>query len=147
MEGGHNSQSLEVGNELSELMQVSAWLHAAGGLLKLSDTVIAELDVCAAEAVHNIIAHAYEDSLRHRIQVRMDRVTDGVRLEIEDDGLPFNPLDYPPLEPAARLEEARLGGYGIHLMRSLMTECRYRRENGRNILTMSRSCKGNERPG
>jgi serine/threonine-protein kinase RsbW len=141
MEGGRYSQTLEVGNDRAELTRVSGWLHAAARIMKLPATVLSELDVCAEEAVHNVIAHAYEDSLPHRIQLRLDRTSGQVRLEIEDDGRPFNPLEHPPLKPATTLDEAPLGGYGIHLMRSLMTECSYRRENGKNILTLARSCE------
>jgi anti-sigma regulatory factor (Ser/Thr protein kinase) len=134
-----SSHSLELCNDLSELTRLSEWLRATGGQMKLPDEVLSDVDHCAAEAVHNIIAYAYPDTDAHVIQVRLSREPDRLNLEIEDDGTPFNPLEYPAPLPVSRIEHAPLGGRGIRIVRGLMTECSYRRENGKNILTMVRA--------
>jgi serine/threonine-protein kinase RsbW len=38
--------------------------------------------------------------------------------------------------PAASLEEAKIGGWGIHIVRRLTDELRYHRSAGRNHLTL-----------
>jgi serine/threonine-protein kinase RsbW len=58
-------------------------------------------------------------------------------IEIEDDGKPFNPLEFPPAPLVSSLDDAPLGGRGIHLIRSLMTECSYQRNDGKNVLTLA----------
>lgn len=115
---------------------MSAWIHRTGKLMGLPDAVGRELDLCANEAVTNIISYAYEDSVSHRISVRIRQEQDHVDLEVEDDGRPFNPLEFPPAELASSLEQAPLGGRGIHLIRGLTAQCSYQRRNGNNILTM-----------
>lgn len=115
---------------------MSAWIHRTGKLIGLPDALGPELDVCANEAVTNIISYAYEDSASHRISVRIRQAQDHVDLEVEDDGRPFNPLEFPPAALPSRLEQAPLRGRGIHLIRGLMAECRYQRRDGKNILTM-----------
>ncbi len=134
-----SSHGLELRNELSELERMSVWIHVTGKLMELPDAILSDLDLCAAEAVHNVIAYAYEDSSPHRIHVRLSREATRVNLEVEDDGTAFNPLEYPPAPSVSRLEQAPLGGRGIHLIRGLMTECEYRRHDGKNILTMARA--------
>ena len=119
---------------------MSAWIHLMGKGMELPETVLSDLDLCATEAVQNIISYAYDDSACHRIHVRLSRAQSQVHLEVEDDGVPFNPLEFPPAPIASSLERAPLGGRGIQLIRGLMTECRYRRHNGKNILTMGRTC-------
>ena len=133
--------SLELRNDLAELTRLAEWLHAAARQLQLPHEVLSDLDHCAAEAVHNVIAYAYNDAAEHLIRVRLDREPGGVSLEIEDDGAPFNPLEYPSPPPVLRLEQASLGGHGIRIMIGLMTECRYRRQGGKNVLTMVRAWK------
>ena len=129
------SHSIELRNDLCELPRMSTWLQQASRLLALPDVVASELDVCANEAVTNIINYAYDDAASHRIKVRLTQISDQVDLEVEDDGKPFNPLEYPPQKPTT-LALAPLGGRGILLIRGLMSECRYRRQEGKNILTM-----------
>jgi anti-sigma regulatory factor (Ser/Thr protein kinase) len=133
----HASYSLELRNDLSELRRMSAWIHRTGQLMGLANALESDLDVCANEAVLNIINYAYDDSGDRRINIRMRREQDHVDIEIEDDGKPFNPLEFPPLTPASSIEQAPLGGRGIHLIRSLMSACTYQRREGKNILTMS----------
>jgi serine/threonine-protein kinase RsbW len=128
--------SLELRNDLSELRRMSAWIHQTGKRMGLSDALGADLDLCANEAVTNIISYAYEDSARHQISVRIRQVPGRVDLEVEDDGKPFNPLEFPPAPLGSSLEKAPLGGRGIHLIRGLTAECKYERRDGKNILTM-----------
>src|SRR5258706_11090524 len=87
--------SLEIRNELDELTRLAEWVHAAAGRMQLPYDVLSDVDHCAAEAVHNIIAYAYTDAAVHLIRVTLVRELDRVSLEIEDDGVPFNPLEYP----------------------------------------------------
>lgn len=115
---------------------MSEWIHRTGKLMKLPEALALELDLCASEAVTNIIAYAYEGSASHCIRLRLKQARSRVDIEIEDDGKPFNPLEFPPAPPVSSLEHAPLGGRGIHLIRSLMTECKYHRRDGKNILTM-----------
>ena len=58
-------------------------------------------------------------------------------VEIADDGRPFNPLeDTPTADTTSPMDERPIGGLGVHLVRTLMSDVRYRRENDRNRLTM-----------
>jgi anti-sigma regulatory factor (Ser/Thr protein kinase) len=66
--------------------------------------------------------------------------------EIEDDAQPFNPLEAPPPDVNAPLRERPLGGLGIHLARTMMDAMAYRRENGKNILTIRKKIAIEQRP-
>jgi serine/threonine-protein kinase RsbW len=131
-----DSHNLELHNDLSELRRMSAWIHQSGKLMGLPQALVFELDLCATEAVTNIITYAYEGSASHCIQLRLKQEQSRIDIEIEDDGKAFNPLAFPSPPPPSSLERAPLGGRGIHLIRSLMPECAYRRHGGKNILTM-----------
>jgi serine/threonine-protein kinase RsbW len=130
------NHSLELHNDLSELKRMSAWIYQTGKLMELPQALAFELDLCATEAVTNIITYAYDGAASHRIRLRLGQALSRVNIEIEDDGKPFNPLEFPPAPPVSSVEDAPLGGRGIHLIRSLMTECKYHRRDGKNIFTM-----------
>jgi len=55
---------------------------------------------------------------------------------VEDDARPFNPLERAPVDTTVPLDQKPLGGLGIHMIRHSMDELEYRRDGGRNILTM-----------
>lgn len=58
--------------------------------------------------------------------------------EVEDDGRPFNPLEAPEPDLAAPVEERKVGGLGIHLIRNMMDHLEYRRLQGTNLLVMKK---------
>ena len=75
------------------------------------------ITVCALEAVSNVIRYAYSDRDTHMIGLRL-AVGDGrVTLEIEDDGRKFNPLALPDRAPLPNVEQAKLAGIGVRIIR------------------------------
>src|SRR5262245_38266693 len=100
------SASLEVANELSELARVGEWVNAWAERHRLSAKNTANLDLCAAEAVTNVITHGYKDGGRHLISLHLSCQDTSVTLEIEDDAPPFDPLQAGTPPQPASLEEA-----------------------------------------
>ena len=96
-----------------------------------------EIQLAVDEAVVNIIRHAYpagagEIVLRWREGASPGRVT----IEIEDTGIPFDIRSVPPPDRQSALNDRKVGGLGVFLMTSLADAVDYRREDGRNILTL-----------
>lgn len=58
--------------------------------------------------------------------------------EIIDNGVPFDPTEAPspPDSDGTSLMDMAIGGLGIHLVRSMVQDMRYRREQGANHLTL-----------
>lgn len=128
---------LVIPNRIPSLRQMSAWLNGTLKDMGMNEQVLFHFDLCANEAVSNVIGYAFPDAGEHLITVRITRMDDRLSLEIEDDGMPFNPLTKPRNIPAASLEEAEIGGLGVDLIRHYMDDYTYRREAGRNILMMT----------
>ena len=116
---------------------MSSWLDRVIRQMGLTEELRFSFDLCANEAVTNIISYAYPENGTHKIVLRLSSAVDSVGLEIEDDGIPFNPLAVPPPVRPASLEEARIGGLGVELIRNFMDECSYTRHNGRNVLKLT----------
>ena len=57
-------------------------------------------------------------------------------IQIMDWGIAFDPLSLPEPDIEAPIEERKIGGLGIYMMRNIMDEVLYKREGDRNILTL-----------
>ena len=127
-------QTLELSAATSELRRVSAWLYDQLGDGIPKEALLA-LDLGLQECLANTIIHG---SPTAAIRVSLRRFEDRVEIEVEDDGMPFDPLGavLPPLP--TQLEDMELGGNGIRLMRRFLDEMSYRYSSGRNHLVMVR---------
>jgi anti-sigma regulatory factor (Ser/Thr protein kinase) len=88
------------------------------------------------ELVTNIVRHGYSDQEPHEIKVEISLAGTALSATITDDGKAFNPADHPAVDCTKPIQERQLGGLGIHLVRSLITRIDYKREDGKNVLTI-----------
>lgn len=102
----------------------------------LSDDAVFGLNVALDEMLSNIIKYGYTDDAIHEIRIRFSFTGPMLVVEIEDDGQPFDPCAAAPVDVDAPMEERKVGGLGIHIVRNLMTEVGYARVDGRNRLVM-----------
>lgn len=115
---------------------MTSWLRASCESAGISKDVAYKLDFCANEAVANIISYAYDGPEPRDITLELNETKGGARLVISDDGKPFNVLAAPEHQPPENIEDARIGGLGIHLIRRLINDCEYRRADGLNVLSL-----------
>jgi anti-sigma regulatory factor (Ser/Thr protein kinase) len=123
-------------SDLSELQTLGRRLESVGAELKLSKRCLFELNLALDELFTNIISYGYDDGNEHRIEVTIVADERMLNVTIADDGVAFNPVErQAPCLPHS-VDECRVGGLGIHLIRNLMDEVCYRRDGQKNILTM-----------
>jgi len=125
-------------NALAESRQIEEWIESFTLTAGLSAAARNAFDLALVEWVTNVISYAYVDAGEHWIAVRFFTAPGQARVEVEDDGREFNPLNRPPVDTTRPLEERPIGGLGIHMIRQYMDTVEYRRAEGRNTLTMTR---------
>lgn len=130
--------SISIASVLSELGRVRALADGFAVAHKLSSDVTADVQVSLDEALTNIIKYGYTDKQAHQIHIELGIERGVLVAEIEDDGVAFNPLDVPAPDLKAPLNERRVGGVGIHLVKNLMSEVRYDRVGDRNRLVLKK---------
>jgi serine/threonine-protein kinase RsbW len=121
------ARSIVIRNDVSELARVGAWVKDWARGHNLPVTTAERIDLCSVEAVTNIVTHGYADDAVHQIRLSLERDADVVSLEIEDDGMPFDPRLIARPERPARLADAKIGGLGVHIVRSLSDELLHQR--------------------
>jgi anti-sigma regulatory factor (Ser/Thr protein kinase) len=102
--------------------------------LRLPRDVVTDLRIVLDEVVTNILKYAYPDQAQHDIQLRCEVRGGWLETTVEDDGIAFNPLQAPEPDVASPLESRRLGGLGVHFMKSLTSSVSYERVGGHNRL-------------
>ena len=98
--------------------------------------VASHIALAVEEVATNVIAHGYRGAAGHAFEVRLARDDDAVRVTVSDDAPPFDPLTLTPPDTSAPLERRPIGGLGIHFVRTVMDDVRYRRDASRNILVL-----------
>jgi|PlaIllAssembly_1097288.scaffolds.fasta_scaffold988245_2 serine/threonine-protein kinase RsbW len=107
-------------------------------------------------------AHGVPDAVRRSIQIVLDELLSNtarcgkvgsrepvvevgfrlegrtLRVEIVDDGVPFDPLAAEEPDTTLSLEERPIGGLGVMLVRRLVDEVSYEGEGGRNRVRFSK---------
>ncbi len=89
------------------------------------------------EIVANIIGHGARNGRQPDVQVTLETRADSLLLILSDDGVPFDPRGLPdPVMPKS-LAEAKIGGFGLMLVRHAASSLDYvRTADDRNCLTV-----------
>ena len=127
---------LSLCNRLDEFPRLVTWIEEHGSVLDLPLSLISSLNLALEEWVVNVIQYGFEDDLEHRIALRLWLDASEVRVVIEDDGRPFDPTAQAEADTSLPVEDRPIGGLGIHFIRRTMDRFIYRRENGRNKVTL-----------
>jgi serine/threonine-protein kinase RsbW len=127
---------IRLANRLEELGRVADLLAEFVHVHEVPATVLPAADLALSELLTNVISYGHSDGAEHEIKVQLAKDDRGLAIEIEDDGIPFNPVDHPPVDTSLALEDKPIGGLGIHLVRKMMDTMEYERRDGKNILTL-----------
>lgn len=121
----------------NELHSLESLMNATTNFLEdhgVDGQSVYRINLALEEMITNIIKYGYDDYDIHDIDVCLEILSEEIVAVIEDDGHAFDPLAQEKKPAAGQLEEQEVGGLGIHLIKQLVGNMAYRRENNRNIL-------------
>ena len=96
-------------------------------------TVI-KLNICVDEILSNIIHY----SKANTIYMGAVRSRDVIMLYFADDGKPYNPLDVEAPDLSLSVEEKKIGGLGIHIVKEFIDDIQYYYVEGYNVLILNK---------
>ena len=128
---------LKVETNPSELERISAAVEDIGQRENWPAQFIFRINLVLEELGLNIMSYGYGEEGLHEFEITLTSEADVLRIEVTDDGRPFDPLNEAP-EPDldASVDDRQVGGLGIHLVRTMVDEMSYRREQDKNHLTL-----------
>ena len=95
----------------------------------LDERLINRLEVVLEELVSNVVRH---NATATMVTLEAEYRDGAISLAIEDNGAAFDPLELTAPARFTTLEEAKLGGLGVPLIRRLTQSVHYQRTGGRN---------------
>ena len=102
---------------------------------------IMQVAVAIDEIYVNIASYAYgQGTGMVTVQVDIEQEDDGPEMELTfiDSGIAFNPVEFEDPDITRPAEERSIGGLGIFLVKKTMNGMKYRRKDGKNILTIKK---------
>ena len=128
--------SMKVETRHAELNEIVAAVESMAERENWSPGLVFRVQLAIEEVVLNVMDYGYDEGV-HEFELILTSEADTLTIEVVDDGRPFDPLnDVPTPDLEATVEERKVGGLGIHLVRTMMDQVNYRREQGRNYLTL-----------
>jgi anti-sigma regulatory factor (Ser/Thr protein kinase) len=106
--------------------------------LGLVDGVRRTIKLVLDEMLSNTLTHGFDDEREHELEVRIEVSETRIEVTLIDDGVPFDPFGHATPDTGLPVEEREIGGLGIHLVRGVMDEVSYLRENDRNVIVLSK---------
>jgi anti-sigma regulatory factor (Ser/Thr protein kinase) len=88
------------------------------------------------DLLNNIISYAFEDSEEHKIEVSFRKDKQRLVITVVDDGVEFDPFLKGKPDIESEIDERRIGGLGIHMIKSIMDDYFYKRIKGQNHITL-----------
>ena len=123
-----------LGNHLAELERARRAVLEFVAPESLPARTVYRIELVLEEILTNIMRHSLRNAPTAEIALTVTSGSDGVTLTFEDPGPPFNPLEHAEPAAPASIDDARVGGWGISLVRGFADGLHYDRIEGRNAL-------------
>lgn len=130
--------SLRLHNRLLELDRIADAVEAFGEAHGLPPKLRFQIRLVLDELLTNIISYGYPEDGEHVISVAMGQEGSRLRFVLEDDARPFDPLTAKMPDTTSTADHRRIGGLGIHLVRTIMDRVAYERVGDTNRLILEK---------
>ena len=128
--------SLKMGFEAADLPRIQTAIGEFSREQDWPPDIEFQVDLVLEELVLNVVNHG-SGGREGEIKIKLVSDEEAVTIQIIDDGRPFDPLtDAPEPDTESSIEDRAVGGLGIHLVRTMMDEVSYRREENKNHMRL-----------
>jgi serine/threonine-protein kinase RsbW len=124
-----------IGSDNAEIPAVLALLEAAMHAHGFRTDDILDTQLAVEEVITNTIVHGYKKA-GGKITLSCQINPSNLEVRIKDSAPRFDPLSIPNPKLDGAIEERKIGGLGVYLVRQVMDNVSYHYENGKNILVL-----------
>lgn len=132
-------KELTVDATFANIETVTEFVNAKLEAVDCPPRALMQIDVALDELVSNVARYAYEPDVGSvTVRVETEQDPPAVHITLIDRGRPFNPLAAEDPDVSASLENRRIGGLGIFLVKKTMDALHYERREDRNLLRITK---------
>lgn len=131
------TQTASFKNDVNELPHITNFIQSFANKNNLQSDVIFKINLAVEELFTNTVFHSIKGQVDSEMKISLTLNANEIRIMLEDKGPAFDPTLVPPPQQDLPLEEMKIGGLGIHIVKELMSEISYRRMDETNVLIMS----------
>ena len=113
---------LSVPNDISYGSVVGAYVVSVAIKIGFKQDEQQMIELGVDEAFTNVVEHAFEPEEDATFDIICERIPLGLKVAIQDKGLPFDPSDIPKYDAGSVMDETSGGGLGTFLMNETMDE-------------------------
>lgn len=133
--------TLSINNNLTEISQLEPFMEKLAEAYGISPDVQFQLNLALDEALANSINYAYPEGTEGSIILEAETEGNMLVLRLMDFGTPFDPTLQGDVDTTLSVEQRPIGGLGIFLIKQMMDDVTYVRQEEKNILTMKKLIK------
>ena len=128
---------LVINNDISELDKLQATIDKLSETWELQAKISMNINLVLEEIISNTFFYGYEDDEKHKIILKFTKEEKYIEIEITDDAREFDIADTEDFNEVNKsVDERKIGGLGIHFVKTLMDNVEYRREDNKNIILL-----------
>ena len=131
-------RSLTLNNDIQQIARLAEFTGSIAEDTHMDNALAMSINLALEEAITNVIMYAYPQGKGGQVQIDAVIREGSLDFIISDTGIPFDPTAAPEADTSLGVEDRPIGGLGIFLVRKIMDKVSYRRENGKNILSMTK---------
>jgi len=131
-------EKIILSNNVEEISLMAAKVEELAENWELPIPLAMNLNLVLEEAVTNIIFYGFPEGGDHLINISIALSGQELIVVIDDDGIPFDPTLKEQPDTDLPADERPIGGLGIFLIRKIMDNVSYTREEKKNILTLKK---------
>jgi anti-sigma regulatory factor (Ser/Thr protein kinase) len=132
----------EVGAQASSLAPLQSFLETFWSAAGLEPAERFPFELALEEVFMNVVMHGSEGLTGVQFAASLTVEAHTVIMQLRDNSNPFDPLQAPPPDIEAQIEDRQVGGLGIYLTRTLMDDVQYEFKDGSNVLTLTKRLAG-----
>ncbi|MFC2094196.1 SpoIIE family protein phosphatase [Bacteroidota bacterium] len=128
--------NISIKNHVSEIDTVNDQFNKFAEENDLEQNLMFKINMVFDELINNIVTYGYSGDTEHDIEINIEKNKSRLTITLIDDGVPFNPFRAEAPDTELSIDQRKIGGLGIHLVRNVMDKVSYHRRIDKNIVTL-----------